>query len=63
MKIQRSFYELNFNENSLQILGSWEFDETWRTCFLLQLVARKIEFPTKMAQEFEFLFKMEFGLI
>jgi hypothetical protein len=56
-------HALNFNENSLEILGIWEFDETWSTCFLLHLVARKNKFPPKMAQEFEFLSRREFGLI
>jgi hypothetical protein len=63
MKIQRSLYVSNFNENSLEILGIWEFDETWPICSLLHLVARKNKFPTKMAQEFEFLSRREFGLI
>jgi len=63
MKIQRSLYALNFKENSLEIIGIWEFDETWPTWFLLHLVASKNDFPPNLAPEFEFFSKMEFGLI
>jgi hypothetical protein len=54
---------LKFNGNSLKIPGTLEFGETWPTCSLLHLVARKNKFPPKRAQEFEFLSRREFGLI
>jgi hypothetical protein len=44
---------------------SWnlEFDEIWPTSSLLYLVLRKNKFQAKMGQGFEFLLKVEFGLI
>jgi hypothetical protein len=63
MKIQRIFYELNFNRNSLEIRGTLEFDEIWPPNFLLHLVPRKNEFQVNIGQEFEFPLKVEFRLI
>jgi hypothetical protein len=54
---------LDSNGNSLEIRGNLEFDGTWPTGSLFHLLARKNEFPTKMAPELEFLLKVEFGLI
>jgi hypothetical protein len=62
-KIQKSFYDLNFNRNSLEILRTLEFDKIWPTSSSLFLVSRKNEFQAKMDQGFEFLLKVEFGLI
>jgi hypothetical protein len=63
MKIQRSFYGLDFRENSLKFLGTLEFDEIWLTSSLLHLIARKNIFLAKEDKEFEFQLKGEFGLI
>jgi hypothetical protein len=63
MKIQRSFYGLNFNGNSLEILGILEFDKIWPIISLLHLVVGKNKFQANMGQEFEFLLKVEFELI
>jgi hypothetical protein len=46
----------------LKILGDMEFDETWPTASFVHLIARKIKFPAKADQKFEFLLKVEFGL-
>jgi hypothetical protein len=54
---------LDSNGNSLEIRGNLEFDGTWPTGSLFHQLARKNEFPTKMAPELEFLLKVEFGLI
>jgi hypothetical protein len=43
-KIQRIFYELNFNRNSLENLETLEFDEIWSTSSMLHLIARKSKF-------------------
>jgi hypothetical protein len=63
MKIQRSFYGLDFRENSLEFLRTLEFDEIWLTISLLHLIARKNIFLAKEDKEFEFQLKGEFGLI
>jgi hypothetical protein len=62
-KIQGSFYELNFNRNSLKILRTLEFDEIWLEISLLHLIARKNKSPAEEDHEFEFLLKMDFELI
>jgi hypothetical protein len=54
---------LNFNRNSLEILGTLEIDEIWLTHSLLHLIARKHKFPAKEDQKFEFRLKVESGLI
>jgi hypothetical protein len=54
---------LNSHRNSLEILGTLEFDEIWLAGSLLNLVSRKNKFVAKENQKFEFLLKMEFGLI
>jgi hypothetical protein len=54
---------LNSHRNSLEILGTLEFDEIWLASSLLYLIARKNKFPAKEDHKFEFLLKMEFGLI
>jgi hypothetical protein len=52
---------LNFKENSLEILGTLEFDEIWLTSSLSDLIASKNKFPVKGDKKFEFLLEMEFG--
>jgi hypothetical protein len=47
----------------LKILGDLEFDETWPTTCCLHLIERENKFPAKADQKFEFLLKVEFGLI
>jgi hypothetical protein len=54
---------LNFNKNSLENLGTLEFDEIWLTSSMLNLIARKNKFTAIEDQKFEYLLKMEFGLI
>jgi hypothetical protein len=54
---------LNLIRNSLEILGTLEFDEIWLTLSLLHLIARKNKFPAKECQKFEFHLKREFGMI
>jgi hypothetical protein len=54
---------LNFHRNSLENLGSLEFDEIWLTSSLLHLIARKNKFAAKEDQKFEFPLKIVFGLI
>jgi hypothetical protein len=51
---------LNFHINSLENLGTLEFDEIWLTSSLLHLIARKNKFPAKVDQKFEF--PMEKGI-
>jgi hypothetical protein len=63
MKIQRIFYELNANRNSLEILGTLEFNEIWQVSSLLHIIARKNEFPAKENQKFEFQLRRKIGLI
>jgi hypothetical protein len=53
-KNQRNFYELNFNRNLLEILGTLDFNEIWPESSLLHLIARKNKFPSKENQKFEF---------
>jgi hypothetical protein len=50
-------------KNSLDKLGTLEFDEIWLTHSLLHLIAKENEFPAKEDQKFEFLWKLEFGWI
>jgi hypothetical protein len=57
------FVGVENKENSLDKLETLEFDEIWLTSSLLYLIARENKFPAKEDQNFEFLFKMEFGLI
>jgi hypothetical protein len=54
---------LNSHRNSLEILGTLEFDEIWLASSLLHLTTTKNKFAAKEYQKFEFLLKMEFGLI
>jgi hypothetical protein len=54
---------LNFHGNPLENLGTLEFDEIWVASSLLHLIVSKNKFPAKHGQKFEFLLKMEFGLI
>jgi hypothetical protein len=54
---------LNFNINSLEILGTLEFDKIWLASSLLHLIGRKNKFPVKEDQKFEFQLKREFGLL
>jgi hypothetical protein len=54
---------LKLKKNSLEILGTLDFNEIWPAKFLLHLIARKNRFPAKEDQKFEFPLKMEFGLI
>jgi hypothetical protein len=37
----REFFELNFHRNSLENLGTLEFDEIWSTSSLLHLIEGK----------------------
>jgi hypothetical protein len=52
----------NSLDNSLENLGTLDFDEIWPASSWLHLLARKIQFPSKESQKFEFLSKREFGL-
>jgi hypothetical protein len=63
IKIQRILYELKTRKNSLDKLGTLEFDKIWLTSSLLHLNAKENEFPAKEDQKFEFLLKLEFGLL
>jgi hypothetical protein len=56
-------YESKTRKNSLDKLGTLEFDELWITSSLLHLTAKENEFPAKEEQKFKFLLKWEFGLI
>jgi hypothetical protein len=47
----------------LKILGHLEIGEIWPTVSLLQLIARKNKFPTKVDQKSKFLLKVGFELI
>jgi hypothetical protein len=51
---------LNANKNPLEILGTLEFSEFWQVSSLLHLIAKKIKFPAKVDQKFEF--PMEKGI-
>jgi hypothetical protein len=63
IKIQRILYELKTRKNSLDKLGTLEFDKIWLTSSLLHLIAKENEFPAKEDQKFKFLLKLEFGLL
>jgi hypothetical protein len=63
MKIQRSLHKSKTRKNSLDKLGTLEFDETWLTSSLLHLIAKENDFPAKEDQKFEFHLKLDFGLI
>jgi hypothetical protein len=54
---------LKQGKNSLDKHGTLEFDKICLTISLLHLIAMENEFPTKEDQKFEFLLKLEFGLI
>jgi hypothetical protein len=56
-------YESKIRKNSLDKFGTLGFDEIWLTSSLLHLIAKENEFPVKEDQKFEFLLKLEFGLI
>jgi hypothetical protein len=47
----------------MEIHGIFKFDEIWLASSLLHLIERKNKFPAKGNQNFEFQWKMEFGLI
>jgi hypothetical protein len=47
----------------LEILGNLEFDEIWPGVSFFHLVARKINFPTKVDPKLEFLLKVGFEMI
>jgi hypothetical protein len=47
----------------LEILENLECDEIWLVVSLFDLVARKINFPTKVDQKLEFLLKVGFEMI
>jgi hypothetical protein len=51
---------LKFNGNSLENLGTLEFDEIWLASSLLYLIRRENKFPAKEDQKFEFPLTMEF---
>jgi hypothetical protein len=53
----------NSLENSLENLGTLDFDEICPASFWLHLIARKNPFLTKEDQKVEFHSKREFGLI
>jgi hypothetical protein len=59
-KNQRNFYELNFNRNLLEILGTSDFNEIWPASSLLHLIARKNQFPSKEDQKVEVHSKWKF---
>jgi hypothetical protein len=61
-KNQRSPHELIGNENSLEILGTLEFDATWPSTLFFTFFQEKIT-SNKMDQRFEFLLKVEFDLV
>jgi hypothetical protein len=50
MKIQIISYELKLNGNSLEILGTLEFDETWPTAPFLYLLTRKNKLLANMCK-------------
>jgi hypothetical protein len=49
--------------NSLENLGTLDFDEIWPASSWLHLLARKNQFPSKEDQKIEFHSKREFRLI
>jgi hypothetical protein len=54
---------LNSLENSLENLGTLDFDEIWPESSWLHLITIKNQFPSKDDQEFEFHSKREIWLI
>jgi hypothetical protein len=54
---------LNANRNSLEILGTFEFNEIWQVSSLLDLIGRKNKFPAKENQNFKFQLRRGFELI
>jgi hypothetical protein len=48
---------LNFHRNSLEILGTLEFDEIWLASSLLHIIVWKNKFLAKGDQKFEIPFK------
>jgi hypothetical protein len=53
----------NSLENSLENLGTLNFDEIWPAISLIHLITRKNKFLSEADQKFEFHSKREFGLI
>jgi hypothetical protein len=47
MKIHRILYESKTRKNSLDKLGTLEFDDIWLTSSLLHLIAKENEFLVK----------------
>jgi hypothetical protein len=62
-KIHRTAMSWNSLENSLENLGTLDFDEIWPPSSWLHLITRKNQFPSKEDQKFELHSKREFGLI
>jgi hypothetical protein len=58
-----NFYELNFNRNLLEILGTLDFNKIWSASSLLHLIARKNLFLAKEDQKVKFHSKWKIGLI
>jgi hypothetical protein len=56
-------YESKTRKNSLDKLGTMEFDETGPTPSFVHLIDGKNKFQANMGQEFEISLKVEFGLI
>jgi hypothetical protein len=56
-------YESKTRKNSLDKLGTMEFDETRPTPSFVHLIDEKNKFQANMGQEFEISLKVEFGLI
>jgi hypothetical protein len=54
---------LNSHRNSLEILGTLEFDKIWLASSLSDLIAKKNKLSAKEDQKFEFPMNVEFGLI
>jgi hypothetical protein len=54
---------LKLNGNSLEILVTLEFDETWSTTLFLHLLTRKNNFPVNTGQNLNSFWKWNFGLI
>jgi hypothetical protein len=63
LKIGEASMSRNSLENSLENLGTLDFDEIWPASSLLHLTTRKNQFISKEDQKFEFHPKWEFGLI
>jgi hypothetical protein len=62
-KNQRTYMSWNLLENSLQNLGTLDFDEIWPASSWLHLIARKKQFPSKEDQKVEFHSKCKIWLI